>query len=480
MTDTSATSPTAPAAEPSEVVAALVGALGDDAVLVDADRRTPYETDWTGAFHGRALAVVRPSTVEQVAAVVAVCRAAHLGLVPQGGNTGLVGGGVPRNGDVVLDLRRFDTIEAVDVTARQVTVGAGVRLADLQRAAGVHGLRYAIDFAARDTATVGGSIATNAGGINFLRFGGTRQQVVGVEAVLGSGLVVRRLAGIEKDNTGYDLAGLLCGSEGTLGIVTRARLRLVPLARHRVTALVGVDSVDAAVAALAAVRAEVAELEAAELMLGPGVDLVGRSFDWPSPLEQQWPAYVLFEAAADHDPSDALARAIDRCSEVGEVAVAGADDAAARRALLWRHREHHSLALRNLGPVVKLDVTVPLAVLAEFVDSLDATLRTVDPAVKLSVFGHLGDGNLHVNLTGHRADDPHAVHDLERAVLGAVVAHGGCISAEHGIGRLKAPWLGLDRSADEIAAMRAVKAALDPDGVMNPGVLFPSTNEEPS
>ncbi len=457
---------------------ALVDALGADAVLADADRCAPYETDWTGAFTGRALAVVRPATREQVGAVVDICRTTRVGLVPQGGNTGLVGAAVPRDGEVVVDLRRFDTIDDVDVTARQVTVGAGVRLAELQRAVEVHGLRYAVDFAARDSATVGGSIATNAGGINFLRFGGTREQVVGVEAVLGSGLVMRRLAGIEKDNTGYDLAGLLCGSEGTLGIVTRARLRLVPLPTHRVTALVGVDSVAAATATLTAVRAAVAELEAAELMLADGIDLVGRAFGWPPPLERAWPAYLLLEAAADHDPTDALAGALGRCAGVGEVAVAGADDGAARRTLLWRHREHHTLALRGLGPVVKLDVTVPLGVLAAFVDGLDATVHDVDPDVALCVFGHLGDGNLHVNLTGHRADDPHAAHDLERAVLTSVVAHGGCISAEHGIGRLKAAWLDLDRSRDEIAAMRAVKAALDPDGVMSPGVLFPLTIEE--
>ncbi len=458
---------------------ALVAALDPASVLADTERCAPHETDWTGAYHGRALAVVRPSTVEQVAAIVTICRDARVGVVAQGGNTGLVGAGVPRGGEVVVDLRHFDSLGDIDVTARQVTVGAGVRLADLQRAAAARGLRYAVDFAARDSATVGGSIATNAGGINFLRFGGTRQQVVGVEAVFGSGLVVRRLAGIEKDNTGYDLAGLLCGSEGTLGIVTRARLRLVPLATHRVTALVGVDDIDTAVATLTAVRARVAELEAAELMLGGGVDLVGHAFDWPLPLGRAWPAYVLLEAAADHDPTDALATALAGCHGLGEVAVAGPDDGAARRALLWRHREHHTLALRGLGPVVKLDVTVPLGVLASFVDGLASTVHSVDPGVQLCVFGHLGDGNLHVNLTGHRADDPRAVHDLERAVLTSVVAHGGCISAEHGIGLLKAPWLGLDRRPDEIAAMRALKAALDPDGVMNPGVLFqPSTEEQ--
>jgi FAD/FMN-containing dehydrogenase len=460
------------AAMADDLLRALDNAVGAEWVVTDPAVRAVHETDWTGRFHGSAAAVVRPGTLAEVAAVVEVCRRHGAGLVPQGGNTGLVGASVPRHGEVVLDLRRFDTIEPVDTAARQVTVGAGVRLADLQRAAAAAGLRYAVDFGARDTATVGGSIATNAGGINLLRFGGTREQVVGLEAVLGTGVVVSRLGGLLKDNTGYHLPGLLCGSEGTLGVITRARLRLVPRHAERVTALVGMGGVDDAVAAVVAVRDRVASLEAAEIVLADGVDMVCRSFDWSAPFERSWPAYLVFEAAADHDPADQLAAALADVVGLGDVAVATMADGIARREALWRYREHHTLALRGLGPTVKLDVTVPLTAISTFITHLPAAVRAIDPAAHTWLFGHVADGNLHVNITGHRADDTAQVHALEGAALERVVALGGCISAEHGIGVLKAPWLHLDRSADEIATMRAIKRALDPDGVMNPGVLL--------
>ena len=467
-----------PAVDRAELVSALCAAVGRDHVLDDPELAATYFTDWTGRFHGRGAAVVCPGTVEEVAAVVAVCRRYAVGLVPQGGNTGLVGGSVPRDGDVVVHLGRFDTIEPVDRMGRQVTVGAGVRLADLQRAAARQGLRYAVDFGARDTATVGGSIATNAGGINFVRFGGTRQQLMGVEAVLGTGQVVRRLGGLGKDNTGFDLTGLLCGSEGTLGIVTRARLRLVPLHVQRVTALIGVAGVSDAVQLTVALRDQLESLEAAEVMLADGVGLVCTAFDLAAPLPTAWPAYLLVEAAADTDPSDALAAILHTARGVGDIAVAAPGDGAVRRDALWRYREGHTLALRTAGPTIKLDVTVPLPALAEFMATLPAAVAAHTPGVRTWLFGHVGDGNLHVNLTGHRSDDAAEVHDLEHLVLSTVVAAGGCISAEHGIGTMKAPWLGLDRSADEIAAMRAIKHALDPDNVMNPGVIFSGTSTQ--
>ena len=460
------------AAMADDLLRALENAVGTERVITDPAARAAHETDWTGRFHGAAVAVVRPGTVAEVAAVIAVCRAHRVGLIAQGGNTGLVGASVPRHGELVLDLRRFDTIEPVDVAARQVTVGAGVRLADLQRAATAAGLRYAVDFGARDTATVGGSIATNAGGINLLRFGGTREQVVGIEAVLGTGAVVSRLGGLLKDNTGYHLPGLLCGSEGTLGVITRARLRLVPQHAERVTALVGLGSIDEAVAAVVAVRDRVASLEAAEIVLADGVDLVCHSFDWPAPFARPWPAYLLFEAADDDDPADELAAALAGISGLGDVAVATMADGSARRDALWRYREHHTLALRGLGPTVKLDVTVPLHAIGTFMTDLPEAVRAVDLAAHTWLFGHVADGNLHVNITGYRADDAAHVLTLEGVVLEHVVALGGCISAEHGIGVLKARWLHLDRSPDEIATMRAIKHALDPDGVLNPGVLF--------
>jgi FAD/FMN-containing dehydrogenase len=443
----------------------LVAIVGSSHVLTaDADR-AGYEQDWTGRFAGRAAAVVRPADVAEVAGVLEVCRRQGVPLVPQGGNTGLVGGGVPRHGEVLLSLRRLDRIEPVDTVARQVTAGAGATLAAVQAAAGAAGLRYAVDLAARDSATIGGTIATNAGGLNVLRYGGTREQLLGVEAVLGTGHVVRHLGGLEKDNTGYHLPSLLCGSEGTLGIVTAARLRLVARHEHRVVALVGFADVDAAVAAVAAWRDSLDALEAAELFLDAGLRLVCDAFGLAPPFAQAWPVYVLVEVAGHRDHTDELAAAVTRTA-AGDVAVA---TDAARQQALWRYREDHTLAVNTLGPPHKLDVTVPHAALADFLADLPARVAAVRPEARTWLFGHVGDGNIHVNVTGVDPGD----EAVDEAVLTHVAELGGSISAEHGIGTAKVRWLHLNRTPDELAAMRAVKRALDPDGVLNPHALLP-------
>jgi FAD/FMN-containing dehydrogenase len=444
----------------------FVDAVGARHVLLDADTRASYEVDWTGRFRGSAAAVVRPGDADEVAAVIDVCRRFGLALVPQGGNTGLVGGGVPLAGEVVLTTRRLAAVEPVDPAAGQVTAGAGATVAEVQHVAAAAGLRYAVDFAARHTATIGGAIATNAGGVNLLRYGGTREQVVGVEAVLGTGARIRRLEGLVKDNTGYHLPSLLCGSEGTLGVVTAARLRLVPRYENRVVALVGFVDVARAVDAVVRVRAAVDDLEAAELVLDSGVQLVCDAFALSPPFDRAWPAYVLLDAAGHDDPTDALAGALASLDGAGDVAVASD---VARQAALWRYREEHSTAINTLGPPHKLDVTVPLSALAAFVEDAPARVAAVRGDARTWLFGHAGDGNIHVNVTGVAEDDD----AVDEAVLTHVADLGGSISAEHGIGTAKKRWLHLTRSADEIATMRAVKAALDPDGVLNPNVLLP-------
>jgi FAD/FMN-containing dehydrogenase len=444
----------------------MVAIVGPAHVLTDADAVAAYETDWTGRFGGRTPAVVRPGGVDEVAAVLAVCRAEGLAVVPQGGNTGLVGGGVPTAGEVVVSLRRLDTVGAPDVVARQVTVGAGATVAQVQAAADGVGLRYGVDFGARDSATIGGSIATNAGGTGVARHGATREQVIGVEAVLGSGRVVRRLDGLVKDNTGYHLPSLLCGSEGTLGIVTAARLRLVTKPSSWVTALVGFESVDAAVRAVGQWRSAVESLEAAELFVDAGMRLVCDALGLPSPFERAWPAYVLVEVAAPDDPSSALAEAVGGAAGVGDVAVASDEG---RRRALWRYREDHAAAIGTLGPPHKLDVTLPITGLAGFVETAPRRVAELAPTARTWVFGHVGDGNLHVNVTGLAPDDDR----VDEQVLTWVAELGGSISAEHGIGTAKRRWLHLSRSADEIAAMRAIKSALDPAGILNPNALLP-------
>lgn len=447
------------------LVRELTDIVGAPHVLTDADARAPYEVDWTGRFHGATPAVVRPGSVDEVAAIVSLCRRDGIAIVPQGGNTGMVGGGVPLAGELVVSLRRLDAVDAVDTAAQQVTAGAGALIETVQRAAADVGLRYAVDWGARGSATVGGSIATNAGGITMLRYGGTREQVVGIEAVLGTGDVVRRLSGLVKDNTGYHLPSLLCGSEGTLGIVTAARLRLVGAAPHRVAAFVAMSSVEAAVAAVARWRTGITSLEAAELMLRDGVALVSTALGLPLPLDTDAPVLVLLEAAGHDDPTDELADAVAGVDGVLDVAVAS--DTTRRRAL-WRLREDHALAINTVGVPHKFDVTLPLSRLAEFVDAVPRSVEAVEPGAQVWLFGHVGDGNLHVNVTGVPPQDD----ALDDAVLGLVVSMGGCISAEHGIGTAKARHLALDRSPAELAAMRAVKHALDPDGIMNPNVLF--------
>jgi len=451
---------------PSTFIAELTDIVGERDVITDTDLRSGYELDWTGRFRGATPAIVRPADTAQVAAIVSLCRRDGVAIVAQGGNTGLVAGGVPMGGEMVLSLRRIATIGEVDRAARQLTVGAGATLAAVRTAAAAAGLAYAIDLGARDTATIGGTIATNAGGLNLIRYGGTREQVVGVEAVLGTGQTISHLGGLVKDNTGYHLPSLLCGSEGTLGIVTAARLRLVARHDHRVTALLAFAEVGAAIEAVSHLRGRLDALESAELMLDAGVRLVCEAFDLRPPFAEPHLVYVLIEVADSHDPTDDVAEAVGALTTMVDAAVA-ADDA--QRDLLWRYREDHTLALNTLGKPHKLDVTLPIDRLAEFLETVPMVVRDVVPHGRTWLFGHVGDGNIHVNISGVDADDEAG----DEAVLDHVASLGGSISAEHGIGTAKKQWLHLCRSAAEIDAMRAIKRALDPDNVLNPNAIFP-------
>jgi FAD/FMN-containing dehydrogenase len=448
------------------VIAQLQAIVGAEHVLQDADLKASYETDWTGRFTGTALCVVRPRDTEQVAAVLRVCHSVGATVVVQGGNTGLVGGGVPAGGEVLLSLARLTDVGLVDLASAQVTVGAGVTLADLQALARTHDLDFGVDLAARDSATVGGLVATNAGGIRVLRYGSMRAQLVGLEAVLADGSVISRMAGLSKDGTGYDLIGLLAGSEGTLAVVTAARLKLWPRLRARAVALLAMDSTSAAVALLPGLRASLPSLSAAELFYGTGLALVRKHGGLPAPFPVEHPAYLLLECADLTDPVDQLAAAVSEASGLVDATVA--TDAAGQRAL-WAYRETHTESISAEGVPVKLDVSVPTARLPELAAALDATIRAVCPQARPIVFGHVNEGNLHVNVL-----DTGDLHDeVTDAVLQLVASLDGSISSEHGVGRAKVPWLHLSRSAPEIAAMQAIKTALDPTGLLNPGVLFP-------
>jgi FAD/FMN-containing dehydrogenase len=440
--------------------------VGAAHVLTDPSVTQSYAVDRTGRFNGATPAVVRPGSTAEVAAIVQWCAANEVALVPQGGNTGLVGGGVPLRDEVVLSLRRLDSLSSVDAITGQLTAGAGVTVAAVQQAARATGWDFGVDWGARETATIGGSIATNAGGSKVARYGDTRAQVIGVEAVLGNGDVVSHLDGLVKDNTGYHLPSLLCGSEGTLAVVTAARLRLVPRFDERVVALLGFDHVDDALIACGELRRTLPSLEAAELFFADGLDLVCSTFALPPPLSPPAAVLLLVECADRSDPSEAFAAAVDGLNSTG---VAVATDPG-RRSELWRYREAHTEAINLVGPPHKLDVTLPASALAAFVDEVRPRVRGVAPEAHVWLFGHAADGNLHVNVTG--VDPDH--ERIDAAVLELVAGRGGSISAEHGIGTAKKQWLHLNRSAAEIAAMRAIKQALDPVGILNPNALLPS------
>jgi FAD/FMN-containing dehydrogenase len=446
-------------------LAALREIVGVEHVLSDPELVDSYVREWTGRWTGHTDAVVRPANSDEVAAVVALCLETGAALVPQGGNTGLVGGGVPSSGEIVLSLRRLTWLGEVDHLSGQVTAGAGVTIGDLQRHALSAGWAYGVDLGSRDSCTVGGTIATNAGGLRMVRYGPTRAQLGGVEAVLGGGSVVSHLGGLWKDNTGYDLAGLLCGSEGTLGVVTAARLRLVRPATERTVALLAFDDVATAVTGAAGLRKWVPLLEAIEIFFAPGLQLVCEVLGLEAPFTAGHSAYVLVEAVGETDPTDALAGAVDSVEGVADVALASAGQ---RRSALWRYRESHTEAIASLGPQHKLDVSVPLSNLAELAARAPLVVSALAPAASTWLFGHAADGSLHINVTGLDPDD----ETVDAAVLELVASLGGSISAEHGIGVAKRRWLSLNRSSAELDAMRAIRTALDPAGILNPRVLF--------
>ena len=464
MEDSAATLAFVPTDSLERQLAAIAGA---GHVLTDADLKASYETDWTRRYHGTARMVVRPGSTDEVAAVVRACAAAGAALIPQGGNTGLVGGGIPRHGEVVLSLTRLNTITDVDPVAGELTAGAGATAAAVQEAGLMHGWTLGVDLASRASATIGGMIATNAGGIRVLRYGGMRQQILGFEAVLADGTVIRRLPGLVKDNSGYDLAQLLAGSEGTLAVITAARLKLVPALTRRAVALLAFDSLAEALPAVARARAFLPSLEAAEAFFADGVELVCRHAGLSLPFGQPYRCYVLLETASQRDETEALVEVLS--------GVEGARDSAlaterTQRERLWAYRERHTECINAEGIPHKLDVTLPAAQLAEFEQRVRAEIVAAVPSARPILFGHVGDGNLHVNILGLEPDDERA----DDVVLRLVASMGGSISAEHGIGTAKIPWLHLTRSAADLAAMRAIKRALDPANLLNPGVIFPN------
>jgi FAD/FMN-containing dehydrogenase len=462
---------------PAHLLRQLAAVVGESHVLT-GDAAAGYAVDWTGGFTGQAPAVLRPGGTEEVAALLELCADAGVAVVPQGGNTGLVGGGVPLHGEVVLSLARLDRLGPVDLDAGQVSAGAGVSLQQVADAD--PGLDLGVFIASRHSATVGGAVATNAGGLRVLRYGPMRAQLRGIEAVLSDGTVLSHMAGLVKDNTGYDYPSLLAGSEGTLAVITAARLQLVPRLADPVTVIVGVDG-PGEVHALAqrAVR-EVGGLLSAEFFTQAGLDLLVEHADLTLPLRPPAPAYLLLEAAGPGAAEELAELVGDRPAAVGT--------GAAERARLWACRERHPEAAGFVGVPLKLDVSVPAARWVRLASDVAGVVAEADPGALVIIYGHVADGNLHVNVVpgagradgADRANGEGVAGEVgiaagdgrhEDAVFSFVASLGGSISAEHGIGALKARWLPLVRSDVERALFARLRAAFDPAGILNPHVL---------
>ena len=461
---------------------ALRAAVGAEQVRTEGDL-TAWELDWRKRFRGRALAVVRPADTAQVAAVVQACVAHRVGLVTQGGNTGLVGGSVPdaSGSQVLLSLARLNRIRAIDPANLTMTVDAGCVLQAVQEAAAARGLLFPLSLAAEGSCTLGGNLATNAGGTQVLRYGNARELCLGLEVVTAGGEVWDGLSGLRKDNTGYDLRDLYIGSEGTLGVITAATLKLYPQPAAVTTALAAVPTLDAAVGLLQLAQARLAAgLTGFEVMNRQSLDLVRAhmpQFAQPLPAAD-WT--VLMEQSDSEGDAHAQAlfeSVLETALERGLITDAAVAANLEQSKAMWQLREAVPSAQALEGQNIKHDVALPISNLARFVEQADAALLRAFPSIRLVNFGHLGDGNLHYNVQapdGEAADAFMAAHEhaVNTLVFDAVGAHGGSFSAEHGIGALKRDELALRKSPVALELMRAVKQALDPLNLMNPGRML--------
>lgn len=435
-----------PGTTQDDLLTHLQAVVGFEHVLTDRAVVSGYARDWTGEWVGDPLAVVRPAATAEVAEVLRACHQRKVSVVVQGGNTGFVGGATPVNGELILSTRRLDRIAHLDPASGEIVVGAGVTVGDLHRHLAGTGWMYGVDLGSRDSATIGGTVATNAGGIHVVAYGDTRMQILGCEAVLSNGSVISRLDAPVKDNTGYSLTQLLVGSEGTLAVITAVQVRLHQAGDVSPTVtLVGLNAVDEA---LDLMRQQT-EVMAAELMYDDGLQLVCSAQGLPFPLSRAWPIYLLLESRQTPLLPEEVDAAVDP--------------------RLWSYRELHTESIATTGRVRKFDVSVPLTRLSDF----STMLRHQLADRRVYVFGHLAEGNLHISVSNDSAGAP-IPYD---AVLSLVLEHGGSISSEHGIGRAKKAWMSSVRGGTELTLMRNMKRVFDPDFILNPEVLIPAIEE---
>jgi FAD/FMN-containing dehydrogenase len=460
------------------VIDEIIAAIGASSVITDVAEMAPYLSDWRGSYQGKALAVIRPATTEDVARTVAVCAAHRTPIVPQGGNTGLVGGSVPDSSGtaIVLSLNRMNHIRAADTANDTITVDAGVVLQTVQEKARSVDRLFALSLAAEGSCTIGGNLSTNAGGTNVLRYGNARDQVLGLEVVTPQGEIWHGLSGLRKDNTGYDLRHLLIGAEGTLGIITGATLKLFPLPKSRAVAFVALASPTCAVNLLSRMKRVFADrLVGFELVSRRCIDLVLAHIpNTRAPFATPYFWHVLIElndSRADAPIGEWLEAELADAFEAGVALDAVIATSEAQINELWRLREEISEAQRLNGKNVKHDISIPISSIADFIEQCDAALIAEFPDIDLVCFGHLGDGNLHYNcgLPTAGAVNSASINDI---VYRSVGKFEGSISAEHGLGQLKRDEIVKHKSAVAIQMMREIKRALDPLNIMNPGKVL--------
>jgi FAD/FMN-containing dehydrogenase len=464
----------------AEVIARLKEAAGPGGFSEDAHEIAPHLVEWRGKFQGRSPLLLMPRTTAEVSRILAICHETRTPIVPQGGNTGLVGGQIPLNGEILLSLTRMNRIHSLDAAEMTVVAEAGVVLAQLQRAADDSGRMFPLSLAAEGSCTIGGNLSTDAGGVNVLRYGNARDLALGLEVVLADGTVLDLLRSLRKDNTGYDLKQLFIGSEGTLGVITAAALKLFSKPAERVTSLVAVPSVEAAVALLGRLQEATGGLVSAfELMPRVGLELVLAHIPGTSdPLSAPSPWYVLIEATsgAGFSLGDVVSQAIADEIEQHAASDAAMASSEAQRQALWRLRESLSEAQKHEGGSIKHDVSVPVAAVPEFLRRGCVAAARLIPGIRPVPFGHLGDGNIHFNFSVPKGGDNEAFlarwSELNLIIHDIVAEFGGSISAEHGIGVLKRDELLRYKSAAEIETMRALKRTLDLHNILNPGKLI--------
>ena len=461
----------------SETIARLKQAAGAKGFSEDPKEIAPHLEEWRGKYQGRSTLLMKPATVADVSAILTICNETKTALVPQGGNTGLVGGQIAFNGEVILSTSRLNKIRAVDDASQTLIAEAGVPLAQIQKAAAEKNLLFPLSLASEGSCTIGGNLSTNAGGVAVLRYGMTRDLTLGLEVVLADGRVLNLLHSLRKDNTGYDLKQIFIGAEGTLGVITAAALKLFPMPVERATAFIAVKDAASAITLLNRLQSATSGMMSAfELIPRAGMELLLKHIPGSiDPMSAPSPWYVLAEAGSGHGVRAELEDGLSSAINDGIASDAVIAESETQRASLWGLRENLSEAQKREAPSIKHDISVPIIAIPEFIARATATVLKLAPGARPITFGHLGDGNLHFNFLGPSGDKSFVERweEIQHVVHEMVHEFGGSISAEHGIGVQKRESMARYKSAAELDVMRMLKKGFDPSGILNPGKLLP-------